>query len=115
MHELSLAQELIEQIIEVATHEHAVRVERVVVVIGTYSGVEPEAFEFAFPFAAENTVSEGAELVIEEETPRAVCNTCHFQFVPNLTLLICEKCGSDDVTLQGGREFMIRSIDLEVP
>lgn len=115
MHELSLAQDMVEQISLTAERENAVLVARVVVVIGAYSGVEREAFEFAFPFAAENTVAEGAELVVEEVPPRAVCGRCSSEFVPNLQCLICDECGSDKVTLHGGREFLIRSLDLEIP
>lgn len=115
MHELSLAQALTEQLVEAARKENALRVERVIVVIGALAGVERDAFEFVFPFAVENTVAEGAELVIEEVPATAVCNRCGGEFSPDLACLACGKCGSDDVALTGGREFLIRSVDLEIP
>ncbi len=115
MHELSLALEMVEQIVSAATENNAIRVERVVVVIGAYSGVEREAFELAFPFAAENTMAEGADLQIEDVPAAAVCNHCHAEFTPTPAHLVCETCGSEKVVLRGGREFLIRSIDLEVP
>ncbi len=65
MHELSLCVSLVEQIEAVATREQATCVTRVELVVGDRSGVEPEALEFAFPMAAEGTVAQGAELVIE--------------------------------------------------
>jgi len=114
MHELSLAQALVDRIVDAAEHECALRVERVVVLIGVYSGVERDAFEFAFPFAAEGTLAEGAELVIETSAADAVCGNCRADFKASGIGIRCPECGSDIFTLQGGREFLIRSIDLEI-
>ena len=115
MHELSLAQGLVEQLEGTASNENAVRIERVTVVIGRYSGVERDAFEFAFPFAAEGTLSEKAELVIEELPVTIECRACKVQTNPEPTLLVCAACGSDNVELKGGREFLIKSVELEIP
>ena len=115
MHELSLAEGLIEQLAQAAAAENALRVTRVVVVIGKYSGVEREAFEFAFPFAAEGSVAEGAELIIEELPVTVECRMCHATTHPEPTLLLCSKCESNEVELKGGREFLIQSAELEIP
>lgn len=115
MHELSLAEDLIEQLTQAAASEQALRVKRVTVTIGKYSGVEPDAFEFAFPFAAEGTVVEGAELVIQELPITVECRICHATSHPEPTQLACSKCHSDDVELKGGREFLIQSAELEIP
>jgi hydrogenase nickel incorporation protein HypA/HybF len=115
MHELSLAQGLVEHVERLAKDDHAARVVRLVVLIGRYSGVEREAFEFAFPFAAEGTLAEGAELAIEERPIVVRCRTCSATSRPISTQLICGNCGSTEVELAGGREFMLQSIELEVP
>ncbi len=106
---------MVEQIVKAAEQENAARVLRIVVVIGAYSGVESEAFEFAFPFASENTLAEGAELILEHVPAHALCNRCGSEFSPRPPQMACEKCGSDQITLQGGREFLIRTVDLEIP
>ncbi len=115
MHELSLAQDMVEQICLAAARENAVRIERIVMAVGAYSGVDCEAFEFAFPFAAEGTLAEGSELVIELVAAKAVCRDCRAEFKPAPACLLCEKCGSDNITLQGGRELLIRSVELAMP
>jgi hydrogenase nickel incorporation protein HypA/HybF len=115
MHELSLAQGLVEQALQVAETEGATRVERIVVEIGQHSGVERDALEFAFPFAAEHTLAEGATLDILELPVTVECRQCKSQSHPQALCLLCEQCGSTDVTLKGGREFLIRSIELEIP
>lgn len=115
MHELSLAQGLVEQLEHTAEAEQAVRIERVTVVIGKYSGVERDAFEFAFPFAAEGSKSANAELVVEELPVTVECRQCGSASNPDPTWLVCGNCGSNEVELKGGREFQVRSVELEVP
>ena len=114
MHELSLAQSLIEQVVTAAEAEDAVRVLRVVVAVGPYSGVEKTAFEFAFPFAADGTAVEGAELVIEDVPASIVCDLCHATSRAHPTRLTCPRCGSDHVNLKGGHTFLIREIELDI-
>lgn len=65
MHELGMATALVEQVEEIARREGAVRVVRIELVVGDESGVDREALEFVFPFAAERTAAEGATLAIE--------------------------------------------------
>jgi hydrogenase nickel incorporation protein HypA/HybF len=114
MHELSLAQSLIEQVLTAAKKENADRILRVVVAIGPYSGVEKTAFEFAFPFAAEGTSAEGAELVIEDVPATIECNLCHVTTRADPTQLVCPRCGSDRVDIKGGHTFLVREIELTV-
>jgi hydrogenase nickel incorporation protein HypA/HybF len=114
MHELSLAQSLIEQVQAAADAENAIGVTRVVVVIGPYSGVEKTAFEFAFPFAAEGTAAAGAELVIEDEPAAIVCSLCHATAAADPGRMICPRCGSDRVDISGGHAFLLRELELKM-
>ena len=60
MHELSIAQSLIELACEAALREGGDRIERLNLRIGQLSGVVREALEFSFALAAEGTACEGA-------------------------------------------------------
>ena len=71
MHELSIAQALIEAACETASQSSESRVTRIFVRIGAMAGVVPEALLFSFDIAAEGTACEGAELQIE--LVRAYC------------------------------------------
>ena len=115
MHELSLARGLVERLEKIAKAENARHVQRVLVLIGAYSGVERAAFEFAFPFAAEGSLCEGAALEIEETPVRVACADCGADTNPEPTFIQCARCGSANVAIQGGREFMIKTADLEIP
>ena len=66
MHELSLATAMVEQLEEILTREGGTRIVRIALRLGAMSGVDRDAFEFAFPEAAGGTPAEGAVLVIEE-------------------------------------------------
>jgi hydrogenase nickel incorporation protein HypA/HybF len=115
MHELSLAQNMIEQVLAAAEAENASLVLRVVVAMGPYAGVEKAAFEFAFPFAAEGTAAEGAELVIEDVPATIKCSTCHESTRADLPAQgVCPRCGSDKVEVKGGHSFLIREIELKI-
>ena len=115
MHELSLAQEMVEQLEDAAQREKAQRILHVVAAIGPYSGVEPDAFEFAFPFAAEGTLAEGAKLTVQVCPVSVVCHACGASSNPDPAYLACSRCTSTDVEITGGCEFLVKSIELEIP
>lgn len=112
MHELSLAEAMVEQVSAALEKENGGRVTRLTVVIGALSGVEREAFEFAFPLAAEQTPLEHAELVVEERPVTVCCGACDAESHPEPICLVCEHCGSMDVRITGGREFLVREMEI---
>ncbi len=114
MHELSIAQALVEQVELAAKKEQATRVERVVIVVGALSGADPEALRGAFPLVAEGTVAEGAELVVETVAARVKCRPCGHESTAGDYFIGCAKCGSRDVELVSGRELNIKSIEVVI-
>lgn len=113
MHELSLAQALVEQAEAALRREGGGRAVHLTVVIGALSGVDPEAFAFAYPLAAEGTLLEGAELRMEEIPARVNCRACGAPSEPDPLLIRCGACGSDEVDLVSGREFLLRELEME--
>ena len=114
MHELSIAQALVEQVEAAAAKEQAIRVTRVVIAVGALSGVEPEALRSIFPLVAEDTVAAGAELVIEQVATRVKCRACGHEAQTDAAFIGCAACGSRDVELSAGRELNIKTVELEV-
>ena len=113
MHELSMAQALIEQVEKIQAKENAGAVVSVTVNIGALSGVDREAFEFAFPLAAADTPLAGAALVIVETPAEVTCGQCGKQSQPDLANMRCATCGSNCIRITAGRDFLIQSIELE--
>ena len=114
MHELSIAQALVEQVESAAAKERALRVVRVVITVGALSGVDPEALRSLFPLVAEGTVTDGAELVVETVAARVKCRACGHEAQTDAAFIGCAACGSRDVELSAGRELNIKTVELEV-
>ena len=113
MHELSLACRLIEEAEKVLEAEQAGRVTCVTVGIGKLSGVEIDAFEFAFPMAAKGSRLETATLVVHDLPIRVQCRICEKESNPDFPRCVCTHCGSEEIELLGGREFNIESMEIE--
>lgn len=112
MHELSLAQALVEQVEGLCVKENADAVLSVTVNIGALSGVNRESFEFAFPLAVEGTRLKGATLKIEETPAVVTCEQCGQQTQPPVDNVQCMQCGSRRVGITAGRDFLIQSVEL---
>jgi hydrogenase nickel incorporation protein HypA/HybF len=112
MHELSIAQAIIDQAQDIATREQG-RVSAVTVTIGSLSGVDPDALDQAFEIASEETALSGARLVIEKVPARIMCHSCNRESSPDFLSPTCLNCGSCDFEIVAGRELIIKSVDLD--
>jgi hydrogenase nickel incorporation protein HypA/HybF len=114
MHELSIVEAVIEQVgEEVRQAGVAGKVAKLELSIGRLSGVNTDSIRFAFELLAANTILAGSEIIIHE--PKAVCrcNSCHTETEIDEFLPQCPCCSSDDMVIDGGRELLLQSIDLE--
>lgn len=114
MHELSIGQALLEQVEAVAVKEEASAVVRIVIVVGALSGVDPDALRAVFPLVAEETVAEGAELIIEQVDASVKCCDCGEISKADESFRGCPNCGSKNVELVAGRELNIKAVEVEV-
>jgi hydrogenase nickel incorporation protein HypA/HybF len=113
MHELSLATALVGQLERLCEAQGPARVVSVRLRLGALSGVDREAFVFAFPLAAEGTCAAGAKLVFEELPAEVTCEACGARSAVAGVALRCGACGSDRVQLVAGREFETVSAELQ--
>jgi hydrogenase nickel incorporation protein HypA/HybF len=108
MHELSIAQSIVDTVCERARDR---RVHSVTVRIGALTAVVPDAMRFCFTLAVAGTVADGARLDIERRPAVVHCRTCGADgTVPDL-ILLCP-CGSADVAVTAGRELQILSMEV---
>jgi len=113
MHELGMASALIDQVGEIARREGATRIARIEVRIGALSGVDRDAFAFAFPIAAEGGLAEGAVLDIEDVPLVVDCRACGASTRPEYPIVLCAACGSGDVAVVSGEDFRIIAMEVE--
>jgi hydrogenase nickel incorporation protein HypA/HybF len=113
MHEMGIALKIVESAVASIPTELADRpVERITLDIGTMSGIVEDSLRFCFEVASKGTVLETAELVINEIPVMARCLSCPSEWEIRETNYQCPSCGSQDIRLQGGRELLIRSMDI---
>jgi Zn finger protein HypA/HybF involved in hydrogenase expression len=65
MHEVGIAQDLIDTVLAYAHEAAAQQVERVILRIGPHSGVDSDSIRFAFQVLAEGTIAAGAAVELE--------------------------------------------------
>lgn len=113
MHEMSLAESVL-QIIEDASHTQQFRrVHTVVLEIGALAAVEPDAMRFAFDAVMRGSIADGAQLEILDKPGEGWCAEC------NKTVLLCERfglcpeCGGARVEITGGNEMRVKDLEVE--
>ncbi len=113
MHELSIALNIVELAVEEAHRNNAGMVVQVEVEIGTMSGVEIEALQFAWDSAILGTPAEKASLEIKVIQAEARCLDCENLFPVQNFFVQCPQCGSYRYEIFQGRELKIRSLVVE--
>jgi hydrogenase nickel incorporation protein HypA/HybF len=114
MHELSIVEALIDQVGEELDRAgQRGRVLRLELNIGRLSGVHPDAVRFAFGLLSAGTIVENAEIAIEEPRAACQCHACHARTELDDLVFECPHCGAAEVTIEGGREMTLQSIEIE--
>ena len=87
---------------------------KIILEIGTFSGVEVEALDFAFSVFKKGTIIEAA--TIEYITPPLIlfCKGCETEYLGDWEDLQCPACMKTDFDIIQGQELKIKSIVGEV-
>lgn len=112
MHELSIAMKIVETVTEVVAGESAALVEAVCVRVGEWSGVVPEALEFAWTPATQGTRLDGSRLAIDRVPAAAWCEKCGVEFNVTGHKMKCTNCGAPARRLLRGKELEILSVEV---
>jgi hydrogenase nickel incorporation protein HypA/HybF len=113
VHELSIAQSMIDVACETATREGANHVIKLRARIGLLSGVAKTALQFSFELVAEGTACEGALLEIEDVPVTVMCPRCKAaQELQSLYSFCCPKCGTPTPEILTGRELEVTCVEL---
>ena len=113
MHELSLAQSVVELIEAAALREGFARVHTVRLDIGALSCVEPEALRFAFESATVGTCAQGARLEILPVAGQGACPVCGHQTDMDTLYDLCPACEAAPLHVLRGTEMRVRDLDVE--
>lgn len=126
MHEFSAACSIVDTAVEAAVSNNVTRVSAVNIEVGEFTFLIPDQLAFNFEIASRNSILEGAELRIKTVKGRLKCNECGFEGdsevdpdIPNeiaaFAPMKCPQCSSSSTKIVGGKDFVITSIEAEVP
>jgi hydrogenase nickel incorporation protein HypA/HybF len=112
MHELGIAQGIMERMEKVAREQDAAVV-RVGVRIGELACVDPDSLTFGFEVLTKDTQFEGVKLEIDWRKRRQRCTMCEKEFEAETIFTACTVCGSPHTVTIGGDELDIAYIEVE--
>jgi hydrogenase nickel incorporation protein HypA/HybF len=112
VHELSLCDDLLSQVVAIAAKNNARSVESITVQIGALSGVEPLLLDSAFSMIKVGTVAEQAELILQTSPVIVICQICGAQSEVAANRLLCNACQSHETSLISGDELILASVAL---
>jgi hydrogenase nickel incorporation protein HypA/HybF len=82
-------------------------------VVGRWSGTDPESLEFALGLLRDGSPWPEAAIRIRTEPLGLVCRACGRQFEPEELNLACPGCGSADADVTRGRDVRLESLEVE--
>jgi hydrogenase nickel incorporation protein HypA/HybF len=115
MHELSVAQSIVDIIQQHVPESEWERVTAVRLKIGAFAGVVPESLEFSFQAITAESLLSHARLEIESVPFRIHCNACNTTEENEVGFALCGMCGSSDTRILSGSELYITEIEVAEP
>ncbi len=120
MHELSMAQGIINAVIETAETNNATEVTEVIIEIGRLAMINPEQLRFMLDVLVENTIVENAEIKIDEIPVEIECLECGYKGEANLDnldhyapMVECPKCENKRIAILNGKDCIVKNIVIE--
>lgn len=112
MHELAIAQNLVDAASRVALSHGAETIDQILVRIGALSGVEPQLLERAFLVARAGGLARAATLHVETGPVEVTCSTCGTRTAASPNRLVCGACGNWKVRVVAGEELLLVRVEL---
>jgi hydrogenase nickel incorporation protein HypA/HybF len=112
MHELSIAQSIVDIVQQTASSNGAGKVRTIRLRIGELAGVVTDSLEFCITAITAGTDLEGVRLDIESIPLRAQCGKCGKAFAVENNNFFCPGCESGECTVVSGRELQVTEIEL---
>ena len=113
MHELSIAQGIVDIIEQHVPAPDLPNVRTVRLKIGVVAGIVPDSLEFSFGVITAETPLSRAALAVETIPFTVKCRKCGAESLNEQGIILCSQCGSSNTTIIAGTELQIAEIELE--
>ncbi len=111
MHELSIANSLIDIATEHADAHGADRIDAITLCIGALSCVHTSALTFSFELIAKGTIAEGARLEFKKLPVTIFCAKCAVEVeLPGIQRFCCPVCDTPSADIRQGRELEVATV-----
>ncbi len=112
MHELGIAQNILEIVQQSVPEDQAAAVRWVRIRVGKLSGVVPDSLDFCFNVIISGTPMKKASLAIEQVPTISRCRDCMQQFQIEDYAFLCPACKSTNLDLISGKNLEVVEIEL---
>jgi hydrogenase nickel incorporation protein HypA/HybF len=113
MHELSIAESIVDIVHQYVAPERLCDVRSVSVKVGTFSGVVPDSLEFSYQAINAGTPLERSFLSLERIPFVVLCRNCQWQSESEDGVVLCPKCSSYNTEILSGSELQVKDIELD--
>ncbi len=113
MHELSVTENILDIALRHANENQAARVTDLYITIGRLASLVDDSIQFYWDIISADTICKGAQLHFNRIPARLLCLSCGHSFTLDAELTPCPACGSVQVKVTAGEEFLLDSIAIE--
>ena len=110
MHEYPITQQIIKIAVKHGKAAGAIKVDVITLVVGEQSGFIGESIQMYFDIIAQNTICQGAKLIIKPVKSKLKCGACGKYFYRKPFSFACPHCGGEGGPTEIGKEFYIEDI-----
>jgi len=114
VHELSVTQNILEIALRHAQQAGAVRIREINLVIGELSSIVDDSVQFYWDIISAGTIAQEARLNFVRVPAKLRCRQCGHEFALGRNDYVCPACGSFAVSVVGGEEFYLDSIEVDL-
>jgi hydrogenase nickel incorporation protein HypA/HybF len=113
MHEMALAESVLQIIEDYAMKQRFTRVKSVCIEIGALSGVELEALRFCFDAVTRGSLAQGAQLQIIDVPGSGWCMQCGTTVAMEERYSACPRCQSYGLQPSGGTQMRVKELEVD--
>ena len=113
MHEMSLAENVLQIIEDASRKQGFTRVKTIWLEIGKLACVEKEPLRFGFEVVTRGSIADRARLENVEMAGQGRCEKCGQDFPLAALDEACPSCGSYDVKVTGGDGMRVKELEVE--
>ena len=113
MHELSVAQSILDNALRHAEEMGFQRILSIHLKIGRLSGIEVESLRFCFEVLSADTMARSADLAVDLLPIRGKCRQCAREFELEEVDFFCPGCHNRDIEVVSGTEMLMEKMEVE--